>query len=661
MFASTGFVLEYDYATLDELWGANGMLASWLQMLGAIAAFALGVWFVVASVFWLAGRGAWAFHGLTGRLSRIDPGEVWKPRSFWLLCGLAAAGLLAAAVVWQIRGGVPRVLLWIGCGSAILAASWEFLLDIGKLSTRRIWALARFSIKEAIRRRALWSFCVILAVFLFASWFMPIYRRAEDQWRNYVDLVFFMTTALMLITASVVACFSLPTDIQRQTIHTVVTKPVQRFEIILGRIVGFTMLMTLVLAVLSLTSLLYIFRGISAEARETSMRARVPVFVSKERGLRFEELDSNGRWTLRQGSLSVGREWQYREYLRGASTQEAVWAFAASDLPSSLLDRAAEAARLRQQLAQGTQDADHVADRLRQLDQIPIEFTFDIFRTSMGGDSYKEGVSCQFSFVNTNKWNYGQATQYREAIDRQTNLPMSAERKAEEFGYYETPVPVTVLDYERYRLTFPTGVLMEIEGGELQIRVACRSQSQYLGMARADLYILADEASFFLNFLKGVAGIWFLLTLVVAMGVVFSTYLNAIVSLMLTWVLVFCGLPRIRGFIEGLSNPVALDNPGGGPGESFLRLIWQQNIVTPLERTPGVRFVQYTDDAFRVMFKGMLNILPDLGQYDRTLFVAEGFNIPGTELIACVLMLIGYLFPFLVVGYYLINTREVAG
>src|SRR5262245_30577302 len=184
MFASTGFVLEYDYATLKGLWGAGGMLAGWLELFGVICAFALGVWFLVCCVNWLTGRKALdmpvgvplpgvpkaslqntSFYGLTGRLANVPPEEVWKPRSFWLLCGLAAAACAAAGVVLLVRGKAPMSMLWIGCASAILAVCWEFLLDIGKFSWRRIWALARFSIKEAIRRRALWSFCVILAVF----------------------------------------------------------------------------------------------------------------------------------------------------------------------------------------------------------------------------------------------------------------------------------------------------------------------------------------------------------------------------------------------------------------------------------------------------------------------------------------------------------------
>ncbi len=75
----------------------------------------------------------------------------------------------------------------------------------------------------------------------------------------------------------------------------------------------------------------------------------------------------------------------------------------------------------------------------------------------------------------------------------------------------------------------------------------------------------------------------------------------------------------------------------------------------------GVRIIRGIDETvFRRLFQGLLNIVPDLGQYDRTIFVAEGFNIPGSELFVNLVQLVGYLFVFLLVGYYLLNLREVA-
>src|SRR5207302_7365335 len=109
-------------------------------------------------------------------------------------------------------------------------------------------------------RRILWTFSAFLLVFLFASWFIDY--KPEDQVRNYVRVVYWAMTPLMLLTAGLLAAFSIPADVRNQTIHTIVTKPVERFEIVVGRFLGFMFLMSLVLCVMTGVSLLYVFREI---------------------------------------------------------------------------------------------------------------------------------------------------------------------------------------------------------------------------------------------------------------------------------------------------------------------------------------------------------------------------------------------------------------
>ena len=69
----------------------------------------------------------------------------------------------------------------------------------------------------------------------------PLYTRAGNE---------FGMAPLLL------AAFSIPNDIKNQNIYTVVTKPVERFEIVLGRFVGYTFLMTL--ALLGMTVISYV-------------------------------------------------------------------------------------------------------------------------------------------------------------------------------------------------------------------------------------------------------------------------------------------------------------------------------------------------------------------------------------------------------------------
>ncbi|MCS6976475.1 MAG: ABC transporter permease [Gemmatales bacterium] len=626
-------IKESENATLNDI---GPYALHWLIVTGIMAIVVL----VVGEIYRLVtGRGTSLMRGLTGRLSETSEDDAWKLRVYRLFVALIPIGVAVALglYVWSLRTDNPEIrstredmARWAAGVAgllAVLAVSWEFLLDLSTISPRRVWAIARVSMTEAIRRKSLWGFVVILAVFLFASWFIQT-DRPEHQWRIYVQLVFLVMTMLLLITASIIACFSLPNDIKQQTIHTIITKPVRRFELVLGRILGFTLLMSAVLLVMSQLSLLYVFRGIDESAKEQSMRARVPVFGQ----LQFEELDSQMKWRPTQTGIRVGREWEYRSYIRGGSAQEAVWRF--SRLPASLT---------------------------RTERMIPVEFTFDIFRTSKGGEDYKEGVSCQLAFVNPNKWDFGRYADYRKVIESKTADADDPHKLAREFGYYELKTPLTVVDYQTYTVWFPSSLLEDLGNEPFEIRVACRSTSQYLGMARADLYILAEEASFYLNFMKGTVGIWFVMVVMITLGVVFSTYLNALVSLMLSWFMLLCGIPKLRGFIKLVGSAFDPDNnPGGGPMESVYRLLQNKGLTAPLEESRGVHVLQVMDDAFRLLFNGLLAILPDLGHYTRTDYVAEGFNIPGTELAMSFLILLAYLFPFLLAAYYLMNAREIA-
>ena len=53
------------------------------------------------------------------------------------------------------------------------------------------------------------------------------------------------------MVASILGAFNIPNDIKNQSIHTIVTKPVEKLEIVLGRFLGFAMLLTIGLAVVT--------------------------------------------------------------------------------------------------------------------------------------------------------------------------------------------------------------------------------------------------------------------------------------------------------------------------------------------------------------------------------------------------------------------------
>ena len=60
-----------------------------------------------------------------------------------------------------------------------------------------------------------------------------------------------------------ISAFSLPEDIKSKTIYTIVTKPVRATEIVLGRMIGFVAVGTVMLMPMGLVSFIFVDRGLN--------------------------------------------------------------------------------------------------------------------------------------------------------------------------------------------------------------------------------------------------------------------------------------------------------------------------------------------------------------------------------------------------------------
>jgi hypothetical protein len=641
--------LERDPLRLSDL---PGMVSSWVQVAGGVAAVCLLLWLLnylfqtlfqsrpnrgvrpgpVESALFLTALGGaalcYVLAGVVTLVARSHAAEVAKDPSGPAAASLATFTSLQAAFL--TAGGI----------CALIAVCLPILINLLSVRPRRVWALARLSFKEAIRRRALYGFCFILLVFLFASWFIPY--KPEDQVRTYVQVVYWVMTLLLLLTAVLLAAFSIPADIRSQTIHTVVTKPVERFEIVLGRFLGYLGLMTLVLLAMTGVSLLYVLRGINPEAAAESLKAREPAYGD----LSFENSPNQ-----KTKGEDVGREWGYRKYISAPMPGQppiiAVWDF--PTVPAGLADR----------------------------QQVRCEFGFDVYRTTKGQE--KKGVSCAFTFRtaayaqgNDEKYRQESAARRREA-NRATNLDIDNEL-SEKFGYYEV-AGKEVTDYHTQSLDLPGGLFKSaLKGGgsspggaagarpALEVRVRCNSPTQYVGMAKYDLYLRednpsggAEKALFAMNFFKGSFGLWLRLALIIGLAVAMSTYLSGVIAFLVAGMLFLGGY-----FLDFIQSVAQGKNLGGGPLEATLRLAGRNPGTAPLETTTPVKVAQQFDEAFRWIIGGVLKIIPDVERFDLTNYVSEGFNINGVQMFLHFLLLAGYILPWAVLAYYLMRWREVA-
>jgi ABC-type transport system involved in multi-copper enzyme maturation permease subunit len=605
---------------LDDL---PAMFVAWVQEAGGFAAVGLALWLIAYALdkSIVAGEEAW-------------PG--WAKMLFRNLALLTGLSYLIFGLLWLAdqlsstasAGAMQALALTIGGAFALLAVGLPFVRHLGFVQPRRIWALARLTIQESVRSKVLWIFSFLALIFLFGGWFVT--SKPEDELRTYVQVIYWAMTPLLLATGVILAAFGIPNDLRHQTLHTIVTKPVERFEIILGRFLGYTLLMTAVLVVMTGFSLLYLaIHAVHPQAETETQRARVPVYGNLEFG------------GLLPGPTGIRdiKEWRYRGWIPGgpASQAHAVWVFA--ELPGRLDERTF----------------------------VPCEFSFDIYRMTKGEEN--RGVRCSLTFQSwrwspANKLSYD--TDLRNLTARAVPVDEINNRLAERYGYYELPHQ-EIFNHRTYRVDVPVGLFKNALAQErvpqaasaksalVFVSVHCDQDRQLLGMAKHDLYLLDAEGWFSLNFFKGALGLWFRLCLIIGVAVACSTYLSGVVSLMCALFVYGAGLGR-----EFISKVAANTLEGGGPAEQMLRIVRRQDLTSKLEVTPTTQTAGIVDEFFRWLMRRLVNSIPDVDRFDLSQYVSEGFDISATNTLICTIMLVGYLLPWAVLAYYLLKSREVA-
>ena len=613
------FVLERPPLTVGDVIG-DGFL-TWLRVAGGFAAFCILVWALVRTI---------------SKSRRQQEAPTWGWKGFVYASMIAFGVYLLIGLFW-ISELFEILQQWSSGQQIELSAPPDEVASKVETTLLVLSSVARLSSTESVRRKISYFFLALMLVILFANWFVP--HKPEDQVRNYVGIVDKVMTPLLILPAALLAAFAIPTDIKKQTIHTIVTKPVERFEIISGRIIGYSMLMTLMLFIMSTFSLFFVLRGINPEARAESLKARVPIYGE----LSF--IDQRGRGKDKQyapgKSTNVGREWGYRGYIEGADPNKAgtlhyaVWDM--RELPSDLDDR----------------------------QSVRCEVTFDIYRTTKGRE--KKGVSASFFFET---WQFTEEN--REAYRNELREGKVSEGElAKKYGYFEAR-EVVIADFHTIGVDVPVELFHNAQEtgrppdqAPLRVWVRCDSTSQFIGMARYDLFLREDDPSegsslfaFIWNFYKYTFGIWFRLVLFVSLCVAFSARLGGVLAFMSTALIYVLG-----GLREFLQEVASGKNIGGGPLESAHRLVTRQKVTVELKDTTVVSVIRAVDSFSRAIFQPIIHMLPDVSRYNYVDHVANGFNIGlvQQDLLPSFLMLVTYLLPWLLLGFYMLKTREIAG
>lgn len=589
--------------------------------------------------------GDWLLKGLGLTLIRV---------AVVTLAGLLIGFLIAAARRGPVEGfyAVAKVI-----ASAVV--------DLSNWSLRRTIAMAMLAVQEAIRRRVLIAFAVFVVLILFGGWYLDV--QSDHPARLYLSFVLTASNYLVLLLALFLSTFSLPADIKNRTIYTVVTKPVRALEIVLGRIIGFVVVGTLLLVAMGVVSYFFVKRGLRHEhAVETVapatdgsggwqgettfdshhrhrftvradgtgetdlvtnhihevtrvgegdaaafeigppiglLQARIPTFGT----LRFKDRAGND---AAQG-INVGHEWAYRSYIEGGTGAAAIWTF------------------------EGITPE-------RYPDGFDLELNLRVFRTYKG--DIERGILGTIVLRNPKPG---------ARIERSEDINFTAV----EFRSDKKAIPRQLRVFDSEEGSFRDGDLFELtDNGRLEIWVRCGERSQYYGMAERDVYLLEEDGSFAWNLAKCYVGIWLQMVIVTSFGVMFSTFLTGAVAMLAT--LASIGIGYLGKFIVGVATGSLM---GGGPIEALIRIVTQLNLQVDLDigRVP-LAIIQGIDRVLMGAMRAMSGILPNYGVFNTVPHVAYGYNIDGALMTIQVLTAFSYVAAVSLVAYFLLKTREIA-
>ncbi len=382
---------------------------------------------------------------------------------------LAAAGAVGAGIwSWQnpeavagffeliLRGVLGRAgremaVLFVGRPAlagvaAIVGAFGGFLLlpavlGAVQVNLGRIWTIGVLTWREAVRKRTLFVFMVFALMFMFAGWFLSEPNLRPDALvKNYVIFVLRTLTWLTLPVVLLLACWGIPDDIKARSMHTVVTKPVRRSEIYLGRILGYTFVTTAVVVVVGVVGYLWMIQQVPraitkgeveidgrnvrfSETLDDEIRVEIDrvrgepdVYVDTAAGLRKDQpavydlyqrahdkfvgelltarapvYADNLSFYDREGvptasGINVGDIWEYRSYVEGGEGSRARASYTFENVTPALLVDTAEVVV--------DADGNETVERVRKL---RLESSFEAFRTFKG--DMNRGLLVQYHFV----------------------------------------------------------------------------------------------------------------------------------------------------------------------------------------------------------------------------------------------------------------------
>ncbi len=630
--------------------------------------------------------------------------------------GCLVIGVLLGYLVAAFRQG--PVEAFYSTASTLFKAVPDFL----HTSPRRVFAIAQLAIKEAFRRKIVLAAAAIFALaLLFGGWFLD--TGADHPERTYIGIVSWGTQLLLLMMGMLLSAFSLPEDIRNKTIHTVVTKPVRPTEILLGRILGFTTLLTVMLVLMAVICLMFVWRSLSHTHRIAGDVQTVQAFVDIDP---VQRLDADGR---RVNEDTIKTAWTTTDHGHRHRLQLLKQVIKVGDpeptAAENVVDVQTEAGEKVYYRVIIDSEGGH-SHRVRVRNpgpdaeieigpaigffraRVPIYADALAFTDRQGkvGEGVNVGdiwnyrgfiaggaslAKATFDFSGITAARFGDAERvdlemtlgvyrsWKGVIGKRILASVAFESIPDGSGeniLQTDPFSFESIEFEVLNLSIPRTQVCRVldesgnvvaqnqpadlfndlaRNGKLRVVLRCEERAQYIGVGRADLYFRAADRPYWANFFRGFWGTWLQLVIIVTAGVCFSTTLATPVTMFAVIIVILIGFNA--EFLRKLLLP---DADGGGPIESFIRVITQMNMQTPFNPGPMRNAMEFCDDILLNTLNSLTYLVPDFSRLDFSNFVRFGYWIDGDRLMVATCLALSFCIGLFVIGYFNLKTREIA-
>ncbi|MCB9785509.1 MAG: ABC transporter permease [Deltaproteobacteria bacterium] len=146
----------------------------------------------------------------------------------------------------------------------------------------RVLAVARNTFREAVRNRAFLGLLLFSVAFILSSILLSALAVVGEGARVVVDFGFFAVALFAVATAIVMGALLVYKELEKKTIYTIVSKPIHRYEFILGKYLG---LLTILVAQVVALGVIWALVILTRDGTVTFEHAKGMLLVVMEVGL----------------------------------------------------------------------------------------------------------------------------------------------------------------------------------------------------------------------------------------------------------------------------------------------------------------------------------------------------------------------------------------